>query len=105
MAYADYGMLFGSGGSDDTQAPSTPSGVAVSGTTASSVALSWTASTDNVGVAGYRVYRGSTLVGSPTTTSFTDTGLAASTAYSYTVKAFDAAGNLSPASTAVTATT
>jgi len=93
-----------SGGSD-TQAPSTPSGVAVSDMTASSVSLSWTASTDNVGVAGYRVYRGSALVGSPTTTSFTDTGLTASTAYSYTVKAVDAAGNLSAASTAVTGTT
>ena len=95
----------GSGGGGDTTAPSAPSGVTVSSTTSSSVALSWSASTDNVGVTGYRVYRGSTLVGSPSSTSFTDTGLAASTTYSYTVKAIDAAGNLSAASTSVSATT
>jgi chitodextrinase len=93
----------GSGG--DTQAPSAPSGLTVSGTTSSSVSLSWTAATDNVGVTGYQVFRGSTLVGSPTSTSFTDTGLNASTAYSYSVKAVDAAGNVSAASTAVSATT
>ncbi|MBM9502988.1 glycoside hydrolase family 6 protein [Actinacidiphila acididurans] len=92
-------------GSVDTTPPSTPANLAVSGTTSSSVSLTWSASTDNVGVTGYNVYRGSTLVGSATTTSFTDTGLSASTAYSYTVKAKDAAGNLSAASSAVSATT
>ncbi|WP_167739912.1 fibronectin type III domain-containing protein, partial [Streptomyces griseofuscus] len=80
-------------------------GLAVSGTTASSVSLKWSASTDNVGVTGYDVYRGSTKVGSTTSTSYTDSGLSASTAYSYTVKAKDAAGNVSAASGAVTATT
>jgi len=93
------------GGGGDTQAPSAPSGLNVTGTTSSSVSLSWTASTDNVGVTGYQVFRGSTLVGSPTSTSFTDSGLTASTAYSYTVKAVDAAGNVSAASSAVSATT
>jgi cellulose 1,4-beta-cellobiosidase len=93
------------GGGGDTTAPSAPTGVKVTGTTSSSVALSWTAATDNVGVTGYRVYRGTTLAGSPTGTSFTDTGLSASTAYSYTVKAVDAAGNVSAASSAVSATT
>ena len=67
--------------------------------------LTWAASTDNVGVTGYRVYRGATLVGSPTTTSYSDTGLTPSTAYSYTVKAADAAGNLSAASNTASATT
>ena len=74
-------------------------------TTTSSVSLTWTASTDNVGVTGYDIYRGSTLAGTTATTSFTDTGLTASTQYTYTVKARDAAGNVSAASTAVTATT
>ncbi|MBS2963541.1 fibronectin type III domain-containing protein, partial [Actinocrinis puniceicyclus] len=93
------------GSSGDTTPPSAPSGVTVTGTTTSSVALSWTASTDNVGVTGYDIYRGTTLAGTSTTTSFTDSGLTASTQYSYTIKAHDAAGNLSTASTAVTATT
>jgi endoglucanase len=95
----------GGGGGGDTTAPSAPTNVAVSKTTANSVSLTWTASTDNVGVTGYDIYRGSTLAGTSATPSFTDTGLAASTAYSYTVKAYDAAGNLSAASAAVSATT
>ncbi|MBA9050024.1 endo-1,4-beta-xylanase [Streptomyces murinus] len=95
----------GGGGGTDTTAPTAPTGLAVSATTSSSVSLKWTASTDNVGVTGYDVYRGSTKVGSTTSTSYTDSGLSASTAYSYTVKAKDAAGNVSAASSAVTATT
>jgi cellulose 1,4-beta-cellobiosidase len=95
----------GSGGGSDTTPPSVPGSLVVSGTTSSSVSLSWSASTDNVGVTGYNVYRGSTLAGTTASTSFTDPGLTASTAYTYTVKATDAAGNLSAASTAVTGTT
>jgi len=93
------------GAATDTTAPSTPTGLIVGTTTATSVPLSWTASTDNVAVAGYRVYRGGTLVGSPTGTTFTDTGLTASTVYSYTVSAVDAAGNQSPQTAGVNATT
>ncbi|WP_051950815.1 endo-1,4-beta-xylanase [Actinacidiphila yeochonensis] len=92
-------------GTGDTTPPSAPTNLAVSGTTSSSVSLTWTAATDNVGVTGYDVYRGSTLAGSSTSTSFTDSGLTAATAYTYTVKAKDAAGNVSAASTAATATT
>jgi chitodextrinase len=94
----------GSSGGDTTP-PSTPSNLATTGTTATSASLAWSASTDNVGVAGYNVYRGGTQVGTTTSTSFTDSGLSPSTQYSYTVKAFDAAGNVSAASNAVTATT
>ncbi|MER6334521.1 endo-1,4-beta-xylanase [Streptomyces sp. NPDC001034] len=97
--------LGGSGGGTDTTPPSAPPGLAVSGTTASSVSLKWSAATDDVGVTGYDVYRGATEVGSTTWTSYTDSGLSASTAYSYTVRARDAAGNVSAASSAVTATT
>ncbi|MFC1408196.1 carbohydrate-binding protein [Streptacidiphilus sp. N1-12] len=92
-------------GGGDTTAPSAPTGLAVSGTTAGSASLTWTASTDNVGVTGYDVYRGSTKVGSTAGTGYTDTGLSASTAYSYTVDAYDAAGNTSARSGPVTATT
>ncbi|NUR70383.1 MAG: DUF4832 domain-containing protein [Hamadaea sp.] len=93
------------GCSGDCTSPTVPSGLAVTGKTDTTVSLSWSASTDSVGVTGYEVFRGSTLVGSPTGTSFTDTGLTAATSYSYTVKARDAAGNRSAASTAVAVTT
>ncbi|XHM95761.1 cellulase family glycosylhydrolase [Peterkaempfera sp. SMS 1(5)a] len=99
------GSTGGTGGTGDTQAPTAPSGLTATGTTSSSVSLSWTAATDNVGVTSYDVYRGSTLVGSSATTNYTDTGLTASTTYSYTVRARDAAGNSSAASTAATAQT
>jgi hypothetical protein len=93
------------GGVVDLTPPSTPANLAVTGTTSSSVSLSWSASTDDVGVTGYQVLRGATVVGSPTGLTFTDTGLAASTTYSYTVRALDASGKQSAASTAVTGTT
>ncbi|XOK60050.1 glycosyl hydrolase family 18 protein [Paenibacillus elgii] len=93
------------GTSNDTTPPTAPTGVSASNVTSSSVTLTWTASTDNVGVTGYDVYQGSTLVGSVATTSYTVTGLAASTSYTFTVKAKDAAGNVSAASNAVTVTT
>ncbi|MFJ6574259.1 glycoside hydrolase family 6 protein [Streptomyces sp. NPDC091292] len=90
----------------DTQAPTVPTGLTVTGTSRSSVSLSWTASTDNTAVSGYDVFRNGVQVGSTTTsTSFTDNGLEASTAYSYRVRARDAAGNTSALSSAVTGTT
>jgi len=67
------------------------------------VALSWSASTDNVAVAGYRVYRNGALVGTATATGYTDSpGGKKGMSYTYTVVAYDAAGNLSPQSNAVT---
>ena len=102
---APFGTATGGGGTGDVQAPTAPAGLAVTGTTSGSVSLSWTASTDNVAVTGYDVYRGTTLVGTATGTSYTDTGLTAATAYAYTARARDAAGNVSAASTAVSATT
>jgi chitinase len=69
------------------------------------VSLAWTASTDNVGVSGYDVYRGSTRATTVTGTGATVGGLAAGTSYTFTVRARDAAGNVSAASNAVTVTT
>ncbi|MCX5206645.1 NPCBM/NEW2 domain-containing protein [Streptomyces sp. NBC_00237] len=89
----------------DTEAPSVPTGLTAANTTSTSVDLKWTASTDDVGVTGYEIYRGTTLVGTSTGTSYTATGLTASTPYSFTVKAVDAAKNASGASTAVAVTT
>jgi GEVED domain/Secretion system C-terminal sorting domain/Sortilin, neurotensin receptor 3,/Fibronectin type III domain len=93
------------GSSSDTTAPTAPNGLAVSGTTAISTVLKWNAATDNVGVTGYDVYRGTTLVTTVTGTTYTVTGLTAATAYSFTVKAKDAAGNVSAASNVVNVTT
>ncbi|AUX18383.1 M4 family metallopeptidase [Flavobacterium columnare] len=94
-----------SGGTSDTTAPTTPTNLVASGTTSTSITLSWTASTDNVGVTGYNIYNGTTLLASSSTTSATVSGLTASTTYNFTVKAKDAAGNLSVASNAVLVTT
>jgi hypothetical protein len=95
----------GGGGGSDTQPPSTPAGLTVTGHTSSSVSLSWTASTDNVGVTGYEVYQGSSLATTVSGTSATISGLAASTSYSFNVRAKDAAGNLSAFSASVSTTT
>ncbi|CAM2884401.1 glycosyl hydrolase family 18 protein [Paenibacillus sediminis] len=89
----------------DTTAPSAPTNLSVTSKTSTSVTLSWTASTDNVGVTGYDIYNGSVLAASVTGTSATISGLTASTSYTFTVKAKDAAGNISGASNAVTVTT
>lgn len=101
----DVNMASG-GGTTDTQAPTPPTGLTSPSKTANSVNLSWTASTDNVGVTGYNIYNGSTLSGTTTgATTYAVTGLSASTAYSFTVKAKDAAGNLSAASNTLSVTT
>src|SRR6266480_3051603 len=91
--------------SNDTTAPSVPTGLTAAAVSSSQINLSWTASTDNVGVSGYRVYRGGTQIATPSATSFANTGLAASTTYSYTVAAYDAAGNVSAQSSPASATT
>ena len=89
----------------DTTAPTTPSGLAASALTSTSLTLSWNASTDNVGVTGYQVYRNGTLVASPGGTSASISGLSASTPYSFTVSALDAAGNVSAPSSTLSVTT
>jgi chitodextrinase len=91
----------------DTTAPSAPSGLSATAASATSVNLSWTAAVDDVGVTGYDVWRnGAALASSAGTgTTFTDSTAAASTTYSYTVRARDAAGNVSPESAPATATT
>jgi chitodextrinase len=93
------------GGAGDTSAPTVPANVHVTATTRSTVALAWNAATDNVGVTGYDVYLGGSLAISTTGTTGVVGGLNPSTAYTFTVKAHDAAGNSSAASSAVSATT
>jgi chitodextrinase len=89
----------------DSQAPSVPTNLTAKAVSSAQIALSWTASADNVGVAGYRIYRNGALIATTQSTSFSNTGLSASTSYGYAVAAYDAAGNLSPMSAAVSATT
>ncbi|WP_199485408.1 fibronectin type III domain-containing protein [Actinomadura craniellae] len=101
---ATFQITDGSSGGD-TQAPSAPGTPSVTAKTANSVSLTWGASTDNVGVAGYDVYSGTTLVASATGTSTQVANLTPGTQYSFTVKAKDAAGNASPASPPVAVTT
>ncbi len=92
----------GSGG--DTQAPTAPTNLATSNVTGTGMTLSWTASTDNVGIAGYRVYVGSNQVATTTGTSQAISGLSCGTSYTLGVEAFDAAGNVSSRSTLVAST-
>lgn len=92
----------------DLIAPSAPTGLAavttaISGTN-SSVALSWSGSTDNIGVTGYDVFRDGVKIGTVTSTSYTDASVTSAVTYAYTVKAFDKAGNRSAASTALSVT-
>ena len=81
----------------DTQAPSTPAGLVVSGQTQAALTLSWNASSDNVGVSGYSLYRNGATAGTtvPATRTYTYSGLTCGTSYTLAVEARDAAGNLS----------
>ena len=90
----------------DTTAPTTPTGLTATAISDSRIDLGWVAATDNVAVTGYRIFRNSTLIDTVgNVTTYANTGLTASTLFSYTVRALDAAGNVSGASIAASATT
>jgi hypothetical protein len=89
----------------DTTAPTAPTGLTADASAATRVDLSWTAATDDSGVASYDVLRDGVKVGSSTTTAYADTTVQPSTTYSYTVVARDAALNTSPPSNTASATT
>lgn len=89
----------------DTQAPTAPTSLTSSNVSQTGVNLSWAASTDNVGVSGYIVYKNGTQLATTSSTAYSVTGLTASTAYSFYVKATDAAGNVSAASNTANVTT
>ncbi|WP_162089131.1 reprolysin-like metallopeptidase [Chryseobacterium aquaeductus] len=100
---ANISVNSGSGGTD-TVAPTAPT-LSASGTTSTSTNLSWSGATDAVGVTGYDVYQGSSLIGNTASTSYTVTSLSPSTTYSFSVRAKDAAGNISTSSNSVSITT
>ena len=106
---AEEATVFGGGNPADTQAPTAPGTPTASSVTSTSAALTWTAATDNVGVAGYDVVRVSgsseTNVAASTANSVTVTGLTAATSYTFAVYARDAAGNRSTRSATVNVTT
>ncbi len=89
----------------DTSAPTIPANLAATPISATQINLSWNAASDNIGVTGYAIFRDGNELTTTTNTTFNNTGLTASTTYSYLVKAYDAAGNRSASSTAVSATT
>jgi parallel beta-helix repeat protein len=89
----------------DTTAPSVPGGLNAVAVSGSQINLTWSAATDNVGVTGYRIYRSGSQIGTSATTSYSDNGLALSASYTYSVAAYDAAGNISGQSFSFTATT
>jgi chitodextrinase len=93
-----------SSSSSDTQAPTVPSDLQVTASTQASVNLSWTASTDNVGVAGYDLYRDGTKVGTSTQTSYAFGSLTCGTSYTLAIDAYDAAGNVSSGAQVVATT-
>lgn len=95
----------GSTPSVDTEAPSQPTSLSVTGSTSSTVSLSWTASTDNVGISAYEIYVNGNYVTTVTSTSAVVNGLAPTTTYAFYVIARDAAGNLSTQSNSVNGTT
>src|SRR6185312_14029989 len=87
----------GGGTTTDTTAPAVPQNVRATASSTTSVALTWNAATDTggSGLAGYRIFRNgsSTPLATVTTTSYSDTTVAANTSYTYTVRARDGAGN------------
>jgi chitodextrinase len=89
----------------DVTPPSAPTALKVNEKSKNTVSVSWTASRDNVAVQGYELHRDSVKIASLDDTSYTDNGLTPNTSYVYTVKAFDAAGNVSAASAPVNVTT
>jgi hypothetical protein len=89
----------------DTTAPSVPANLFASAVSSSQINLSWSASTDNVAVAGYKIFKNGSEIISVDGTTYQDTGLQRSTSYKYTVAAYDSAGNTSAQSAAVSAMT
>ncbi|HEX9781959.1 MAG TPA: carbohydrate binding domain-containing protein [Opitutaceae bacterium] len=101
----DAGTITAGAPTPDTTPPPAPSGLVASSIASTSVSLAWNAVTDPSGIAGYRVHRDGAQVGSPASITFTDSGLAGGTTYSYTVDARDNAGNVSAASALLSVTT
>ena len=105
VVIADAARFFRVGGGPDTEPPTVPTNLAATPISSTRIDLTWTASTDNVGVTGYKVFRDTVQIGTSPTASYSDTTCSPSTTYSYTVSAYDAALNESAQSAPAQATT
>lgn len=92
-------------GTADTQAPTVPGSVTATAASTTSIQLNWAASSDNVAVTGYKIYRGGAYLASSATNSYTDMDLTPNTSYSYEISAYDAVPNESARSSSVTRAT
>jgi hypothetical protein len=112
---ATLSLTISSQGTTDNTPPTAPTNLTDPGMTSSQISLAWTGSTDNVGVQGYQIYRAKkngkgnkyssfSMIGNSSTTSYTDTSVNSGGAYEFYVKAYDAAGNVSPSSNMVAVT-
>jgi chitodextrinase len=90
---------------NDITPPTAPANLIAAAISSTQISLSWSASTDDVGVTGYRIYRNGTEIATTTDTNYSNNGLVPSTSYTYTVTAYDATGNESAPSTSASATT
>ncbi len=90
---------------DDVETPGVPTNLSAQVISSTKINLSWSAASDNIAVAGYRIYRNGSLIATTANTSYPNTGLIPSTNYTYTVAAYDAAGNISNQSSSVSAAT
>jgi hypothetical protein len=103
--FTDTGTTLCHGQTSDITAPSTPGNLVATPVAPNRVNLTWNASTDNVGVVGYQVFRDNVQISTITTTSFSDTTVQPQSTHSYKVVAFDAGGNFSAPSNTASATT
>jgi acid phosphatase type 7 len=103
--FTDSGTTSCHGLTSDVTPPTNPTNLVANAVAPGQVNLAWTASTDNVGVVGYQVFRDNVQIATSPTASFSDTGLQPQTTHSYKVVAFDAGGNFSAASNIASATT
>jgi chitodextrinase len=105
QTFADSGTTQCHGQTSDITPPSTPTNLVANPVGPAQVSLTWTGSTDNVGVIGYQVFRDNVQIATASTASFSDSGVQPQTTHSYKVVAFDAGGNFSAASNIASVTT
>ncbi len=100
----DWVLILQASATPDSTPPSTPTNLTSTTVSGSAIGLSWAASTDNVGVDHYQIYRNGTAIGTSASNSYTDNTVSAGSSYTYTVKAFDLTGNASSASSGLIVT-
>ncbi len=103
--FVDYVRVYNLDDIPDVVPPTTPTGLQSTSVLSTSIVLTWNPSSDNIGVTGYNIYQNGVEIGTSYTNSYTVSNLSFETTYSYTIRAFDAMGNLSPESNILSVTT